>query len=496
MLRTSLRARPGIDVFVRRISSIFTLQHIRGLAAAASPYGREISTVVTTMNTEIVPIDPSRIGTFTQSDPRHGQIVDLKFVSASNEDSERLVRAADLLRTSNVPVAFPTETVYGLGADATRSDAVQGIYKAKQRPSDNPLIVHFASLNQLQSYLASPIPAIYDSVIKQFWPGPLTILLPLPSPSPFAPEVSANLSTFGARIPRNAIALALIQLADRPIAAPSANASTKPSPTAAEHVHEDLHGRIEMILDGGPCDVGVESTVVDGLSEPPAILRPGGISLSQVRACEGWEACVIGYKDKAEGDTESKGREGPRAPGMKYRHYSPKAKVVLYEFGSKAPELKGHASIGVVRTRFWLRGGGTKSDPGAHHADIEHGILENGISTTGITINGATVTAGPGAAHGKDSKIATLETVLAQPPPRPQRLFPSTDEDKSDTEIWDVHLGAELDNIARGLFSALRELDRKNVEVIFVEGIDDRHGELAAAIMNRLRKASSVRIND
>src|SRR5262249_37362453 len=143
---------------------------------------------------------------------------------------------------------------------------------------------------------------------------------------------------------------------DVPLAAPSANASTKPSPTAAEHVLEDLDGRIEYIVDGGPCDVGVESTVVDGLSSPPVILRPGGISIEKLKEGPGWEKVKIGYKDKAlEGD------EVARAPGMKYRHYSPKAMVVLYEMGTKKPgrkemEVKGVERVGVIRTKNWSKG--------------------------------------------------------------------------------------------------------------------------------------------
>ncbi|KAK4144939.1 Threonylcarbamoyl-AMP synthase, partial [Dichotomopilus funicola] len=224
--------------------------------------------------------------------------------STSNEILTPLREAAHLLRTSAIPVAFPTETVYGLGADATRSDAVRGIYTAKGRPSDNPLIVHVCDLDMLRGLVRpgwtrkttnpgtesgpeeedDPIPAIYHPLIRAFWPGPLTILLPLPAPTitptpttnPLAPEVTSTLPTFGARLPSSSLARTLIRLTSRPLAAPSANASTRPSPTTAQHVYDDLHGKIELVLDGGACEVGVESTVVDGLCVPPVVLRPGG----------------------------------------------------------------------------------------------------------------------------------------------------------------------------------------------------------------------------
>ncbi|PYI05073.1 hypothetical protein BO78DRAFT_462167 [Aspergillus sclerotiicarbonarius CBS 121057] len=394
-------------------------------------------------------------------------------------EAAAIEEAAQLLRTSDIPVAFPTETVYGLGADATRSNAVQGIYKAKQRPSDNPLIIHIDSLSMLERILnpehdsptrltttaKNTIPAIYDSVISRFWPGPLTILLPNPSGSPLASEVTSKLTTFGVRMPSSPLARLLIHVTDRPLAAPSANASTKPSPTAAEHVYHDLEGRIELILDGGSCGVGVESTVIDGLSDPPAILRPGGIGIEELRECPGWENVQIGYHD---GTLDVK--EVPRAPGMKYRHYSPKARVVLFEAGSDEQCVAKHIRkdledsaigahmIGVVRTRNWARGMGLLSEDEMqktlkHIPSLVDELVGFSVPVSD-KVNGCTAT----------------------------------------KETFDCHLGTDIKSIAQGLFSALRAMDEMEVDVIYVEGVPDQQGDLAAAVMNRLRKAAGAEL--
>jgi L-threonylcarbamoyladenylate synthase len=452
-------------------------------------------------HTRILPVDAAKLGRVTLHAHFEFLLDNWDIELEDNESVSNVQLAAARLRASDVPVAFPTETVYGLGADATRSDAVRGIYKAKQRPSDNPLIVHFASLAQLRDLLRSSssesdkedlqdvIPAIYKPVIQKFWPGPLTIILPNPKGSPLAPEVTAGLNTFGARMPRNLLALLLIKLAGVPIAAPSANASTKPSPTAAEHVKFDLDGRIDYILDGGPCDVGVESTVVDGLSVPPAILRPGGISIEQLRACPGWETVVAGYKDAAEQNG------APRAPGMKYRHYSPSAMVVLHEARTGLPtweSLVGHAAerIGIVRTKCWppiaawttgYEAGGEAATNG--HVASPTVLLQqkNGVSTPLEYVQTS------------DGLINILQSFVPTPVPRAVKYEFSRTPGKS-FEVWDVNLGPNTEDIARGLFSALRELDKKNVDVIYVEGIADEEGDVAAAVMNRLRKAAEIKV--
>ncbi|KAI4208435.1 MAG: hypothetical protein LQ349_009725, partial [Xanthoria aureola] len=318
--------------------------------------------------TQILTVDVDKIGDFIFHEPEKTFLGDWDInLAKDSQDAKNLLQAVKQLQTSSRPVAFPTETVYGLGADATRSDAVAGIYAAKQRPADNPLIVHISSLGQLRRLLAptagsqdgssdagtqGEIPAIYDPLISRFWPGPLTILLPLPNPSPLAPAVTGSLSSFGVRMPSSRLALALIYLAGRPLAAPSANASTKPSPTTAAHVLHDLAGRIDLIIDGGPCTVGIESTVVDGLTRPPAILRPGGVSIDMIRQCPGWEHVAIGYSN-----SHSAQMGAPRAPGMKYKHYSPKARVILVHgqlsFGLVAKYRPARGKIGLASTMKW-----------------------------------------------------------------------------------------------------------------------------------------------
>lgn len=386
-------------------------------------------------------IDPS-LGSWS---PSHPPLTRWTLPSPPTPSLSALLPAAHLLRTTSVPVAFPTETVYGLAADATRPAAVRGIYAAKRRPSDNPLIVHVADLTMLRSLLPTTgIPEIYAPLIARFWPGPLTVLLPLAEGTLLAPEVTAGLPTFGARLPASALARSLIQLVGKPLAAPSANASTRPSPTAAKHVVEDLAGRIEVVVsDGGVCEVGVESTVVDGLSVPPAVLRPGGVSVEEIRGCRGWEGVVRGYEDRAE-----QGGEKPRAPGMKYKHYSPRARVVLFERGARPVGGVGEGTVGVIRTRGWMW-------PGL------------GVGA-GEVVFGGEVVEGEGGLKVREGRV-----------------------EGTGGRVLDVDLVGDVKGVAHGLFAALRELDRLGADVIYVEGVDDDGEDIAAAVMNRLRKAAS-----
>lgn len=236
--------------------------------------------------------------------------------------TEELHNAAQLLREGGL-VAFPTETVYGLGAVATSSEAVKKIFLAKGRPSDNPLIIHFGEVCQIRDWVQS-IPLAGEKLLEAFVPGPLTLILP--HNGKVVPEVTAGLSTVGVRIPDHPVARALLQLTNLPVAAPSANRSGRPSPTEARHVWHDLRGRIELLLDGGPAGVGVESTVVDVTEDHPVLLRPGGVSLEDLKK-------VIPTIRVDQGLTESTSK--PRSPGMKYRHYAPEATMWLVKGDSQ-----------------------------------------------------------------------------------------------------------------------------------------------------------------
>ncbi|QPZ42868.1 threonylcarbamoyl-AMP synthase [Bacillus halotolerans] len=244
------------------------------------------------------------------------------FVDVMDElstNDPQIAQAAALLRENEV-VAFPTETVYGLGANAKSTDAVKKIYEAKGRPSDNPLIVHIADISQLDG-LTGPAPDKAKILMKRFWPGALTLILPC-KPGALSPRVTAGLDTVAVRMPDHPLALALIRAAGLPIAAPSANLSGKPSPTKAEHVAHDLDGRIAGMMDGGSTGIGVESTVLSCAGEIPVLLRPGGITKEQIEAEIGPILVDKGIADQ---------NEQPISPGMKYTHYAPSAPLVISE---------------------------------------------------------------------------------------------------------------------------------------------------------------------
>ncbi len=231
---------------------------------------------------------------------------------------ENLTRAGELIREGRL-VAFPTETVYGLGADATNDRAVAEIFAAKERPRFNPLIVHCPDREAAAGVVVWDDRA--ERLADRFWPGPLTLVLPRRPDCPISLLVSAGLDTVAVRVPAHALALALLAAAERPIAAPSANRAGEVSPTTARHVHESLGERPAMILDGGPCRIGIESTVLD-LSRPDAaLLRPGGVPHEEVEA-------VIGPLAKTGSGVEARG-EGPRSPGQLTSHYAPRLPLRL-----------------------------------------------------------------------------------------------------------------------------------------------------------------------
>ncbi|MGI6174285.1 MAG: L-threonylcarbamoyladenylate synthase [Christensenellales bacterium] len=242
-------------------------------------------------------------------------------------DDNAIAEAARLLQDGQV-VAFPTETVYGLGANALDANAVGRIFAAKGRPSDNPLIVHVARRGDVFPLIEGDIPESAQKLMEAYWPGPMTIILRKNPALPYA--VTAGLDTVGIRMPSHPVAQKLILKAQLPIAAPSANLSGRPSPTSARHVFEDMDGRIPLILDGGKCDVGLESTVIDCTTYPPRVLRPGGVTPEMIaRAAGDVDVDESALRPLMEGEIA-------RSPGVKYRHYAPKGRVTIVRGEEKA----------------------------------------------------------------------------------------------------------------------------------------------------------------
>jgi L-threonylcarbamoyladenylate synthase len=293
-------------------------------------------------------------------------------------DEQGVRRGAEVIRAGGL-VAFPTETVYGLGADALSSAAVVRIFEAKERPRGNPLIVHLASAAALES-IAVRVPPRARHAAARFWPGPLTLVVPRAATVPLI--TTGGLETVAARVPAHPVARALIEASGRPIAAPSANRSGRPSPTCAEHVRDDLDSRIELILDGGPTPVGVESTVLDMTTDPPMLLRPGGVTLEELKDCLG-EVAVLGS-----GDEEAAGR----SPGLRYRHYAPRAQVIIIEAGTGEKVVAAWLEAGrpvalmtqrpVSLERRGLRVKTMPDDLGAYARDLFAALRE--LDSTGV----------------------------------------------------------------------------------------------------------------
>lgn len=353
-------------------------------------------------------------------------------VDARTPDPGIMVRAGLILRQGGL-VAFPTETVYGLGADASDPRAVGRIFVAKGRPQDNPLIVHVADRGTVYR-LAARVPVKAQKLMDAYWPGPLTLVLPAARGIP--PQVTAGLDTVGLRMPAHPVALALIEAAGVPVAAPSANVSGRPSPTTAEHVLRDLDGRIEVVLDGGSTGIGVESTVVDMTGPVPVVLRPGGVTPADLEEVIGEVRLEPGIDGKLwSGDFSGERRDGsgqefrPRSPGMKYRHYAPRAPLVLVEGD---PE-RVTARVQELAASYLSRG-------------YRVGILAYG-ETAGAYKDGEVVVAGC-------------------------RRDPAT--------------------VASLVFAALRQFDDLGVDVILAEGIEPRG--VGLAVMNRLRRAAGQHI--
>jgi len=330
-------------------------------------------------------------------------------------------------------VAFPTETVYGLGANALDDLAIQKIYDAKGRPSDNPLIVHIASLEMLDTLALEVKPYVY-TLIKTFWPGPITFVFK--KRPEVSKKVSGGLDTVAVRMPNHLIALRLIALSGKPIAAPSANISGKPSPTTSKVVIEDLLGRVDCILDGGDSEVGLESTVLDVTGDVPIILRPGKVTREQIEACVG--ACEIDSAIKGSIiDTSGMAR----SPGMKYKHYAPKAEVYVY-VGSTSDVI-----------RFFYKE--SQSRVMTLHERVAIMTFE------------------------EDAEVLV-------------KLFAHLPEIYEQVEIITMGSAKDWTSYGKKLFDSLRQVDVLGCDVVLVRGVEEIG--LGGAIMNRLKKASEGKV--
>ncbi|MCR4704520.1 MAG: threonylcarbamoyl-AMP synthase [Lachnospiraceae bacterium] len=337
-------------------------------------------------------------------------------MTEENIDEAAIERAGRILRGGGL-VAFPTETVYGLGGDALQSRSSEKIYAAKGRPSDNPLIVHVCDMKDVER-IVKKIPDTARKLADAFWPGPLTMIMEKTDAVP--KETTGGLDTVAIRMPENKIALALIRAAGGYIAAPSANTSGRPSPTLAEHVTEDMDGKVEMIIDGGAVGIGLESTIVDLTEEEPIILRPGYITQEMLTEALRRDVEV----DRTILDANS--GQAPKAPGMKYRHYAPKADLTVFA-----------------------------GDPEAVTEKIRACVREDKKNGRRVGI------------------ICTDET---------KAYYMEADEVES------VGKRSDAKSIAHGLFAVLRDFDKRDVDVIYSEAFS-RKG-IGQAIMNRLLKAA------
>jgi len=354
-----------------------------------------------------------------------------------SEAARAVEEAAALLRQGGV-VAFPTETVYGLGADATSTEAVERIYTAKGRPSDNPLIVHVAQIADVEA-LATEIGELERRLMARFWPGPLTVVLPVRTGA-VSPRVTAGLDTVAVRMPDHPLALRLIAATGRPLAAPSANRSGRPSPTTAQHVLEDLDGRIAGVLGAGPAGIGLESTVirVDKISGRIHVLRPGGVIAAELRAAAP-EADVV-----VSGEAATTEETIPRSPGMKYAHYAPKGRLTVVRAAAASQAADGGDTAEPATERV------------ARYIRQELQRLAALGETTGVLAFSN---------HADDYRADIV--VACGTPGQPAEA-------------------------ARLLYAALRRFDDVGATAILAEAVPE--DGLGQAIMNRLRKAADNRI--
>ncbi len=348
-------------------------------------------------------------------------------IDSENIDDILIEESAEILRKGGI-VAFPTETVYGLGANGLNPKAIKKVFIAKGRPSDNPLIMHVSKIEDVLP-LVEEIPEKAYAAMKKFWPGPLTIILKKSNIIPH--EISGGLSTVAIRMPSHPIAIKLIEKTGLPIAAPSANISGKPSPTKAEHVIEDLMGKIDAIIVGGHCNIGVESTVLDMTVDLPTILRPGGVTLEMLEKVLG----QVLMDSAIENPDELK--ENPKSPGMKYTHYSPNAELIV---------IQGDLNNTVAKIK---------------ELQLDY--------------------------QKKGKKVGIISTDESRD------TYKESGQTKT-KEIIIKSLGSRKDPkvIAANLFKVLREFDKTNIDIILCESVDTT--EIGQAIMNRLKKAAGYNI--
>ncbi|MGI6517666.1 MAG: L-threonylcarbamoyladenylate synthase [Bacillota bacterium] len=346
---------------------------------------------------------------------------------------EELGEAARVLRQGGT-VAFPTETVYGLGGNALDRRAVARIFAAKGRPQDNPLIVHIAQMETLDN-IASSVSPEARRLADRFWPGPLTLILPKSDAIP--DEVTAGLKSVAVRMPSHPVACALIRAAGVPIAAPSANISGRPSPTAADHVWRDMAGRIDMLVDGGATDIGLESTVLDMTCWPPVILRPGGVALEAIRELIP-ETRILAGEDSL--------KAAQRSPGLRHKHYSPSSELwlVVGEWKSQVREIAERAA---AEARCGRR--------------------------VGLLVSAETA--------------AELRALLT-----PESGFPERESLERYVIVAEVGSRDDPQEVALALFDGMRRLDEADVGIMFAESYDT--AGVGLAIMNRLTMAAGGRV--
>ncbi len=381
---------------------------------------------------------------------------------------EELKEAARILRSGGL-VAFPTETVYGLGGNALDEDAARKIYAAKGRPSDNPLIAHVSCVEEVEP-LVKEIPEAGRKLMEAFWPGPLTMIFPKSEKVPYG--TTGGLDTVAIRMPDDPVANRLIALAGVPVAAPSANTSGRPSPTTADHVWQDMNGRIDMIIDGGPVGIGVESTIVDVSSAVPAVLRPGAITMEMLEEVLGEVSVDPAILGPLSADVR------PKAPGMKYKHYAPKADLTLVEPGTGADRESGAEQVtGAEQKTGAGQKTGAEQKTGADRntgADPETGLDEAQLQAM-------------------IRKVRELSREKIEAGYKVGVIC--TDESRdcyTDGEVRSIGARKSQASVAHNLYALLREFDDLGVDYIFSESFPKDH--LGQAIMNRLSKAAGYKI--